>query len=77
VLRANTPGYRKPKVPILIVHGTNDEQVPVEYSRTTADLYRSIGAEVRLVEFPTDHQGVVPASGEELLSFARKAMANK
>jgi alpha-beta hydrolase superfamily lysophospholipase len=70
VLRANTPGYRRPGVPVLIVHGTQDEQVPVAYSRTTAEMYRSLGADVRLIEFPTDHQGVIPASGKDLLAFA-------
>jgi alpha-beta hydrolase superfamily lysophospholipase len=74
VLRANTPGYRRPQVPVMIVHGTSDEQVPVAYSRTTADLYRALGADVRLVEFPTDHNGVVPASGEELLKFAAEVL---
>jgi alpha-beta hydrolase superfamily lysophospholipase len=69
-LRANTPGYRRPGVPILIVHGAQDEQVPVAYSRRTAELYRAIDAKVRLIEYPTDHQGVIPASGKDLLAFA-------
>jgi pimeloyl-ACP methyl ester carboxylesterase len=77
VLKANTPGYRKPDVPVLIVHGTSDEQVPVAYSRTTAELYRSVGADVQMVEFPTDHQGVISASGQELLAFAKKVIGEK
>ncbi len=77
VLRANTPGYRRPSVPVLIVHGTQDEQVPVAYSRRTAELYRSVGADVRLIEYPTDHNGVIPASGKDLLAFAKKVLARQ
>jgi alpha-beta hydrolase superfamily lysophospholipase len=76
-LRANTPGYRRPGVPVLIVHGTQDEQVPVAYSRSTAELYRSIGADVRLIEYPTDHQGVIPASGKDLLAFATRVLVRQ
>ncbi len=77
VLRANTPGHRRPGVPVLIVHGAQDEQVPVALSRRTAELYRATGADVRLIEYPTDHQGVIPASGEDLRAFASSVLPHR
>ncbi len=40
-LAENEPGVRKISAPVLIVHGTTDEQIPVE---TSADLKRTMCA---------------------------------
>lgn len=53
------PGPVDPSVPLLLVHGSSDEVVPVERSRRTFDQLGDEGWHVRLHEVATDHAGVI------------------
>jgi len=48
-----------PSVPLLLLHGSADEVVPVERSRITLERLRSEGWRVTLREMPTDHAGAI------------------
>ncbi|MFF4043677.1 alpha/beta fold hydrolase [Streptomyces sp. NPDC001816] len=52
------------EVPVLVIHGADDEGVPPSYSRAYADAQSARGADVRFVEVPeTTHFDVIdPAS---------------
>ena len=60
--------YPAPKCPALVLHGTNDTDVPVSFSR---EFRRRQGERVRLVEYASDHAlaDVVPAIWEETEKF--------
>jgi acetyl esterase/lipase len=54
-------------MPVLLVHGTRDETVSVELSRTYADAARAAGGEVELVEIPGEagrHRAHIDPRGE-------------
>jgi pimeloyl-ACP methyl ester carboxylesterase len=48
-----------PSVPLLLIHGSADEVVPVERSRITFEQLRGEGWSVTLQEVPTDHAGAI------------------
>jgi len=48
-----------PSVPLLLVHGSSDEVVPVGRSRSTFESLRSVGWNVVLREVDTDHAGTI------------------
>lgn len=47
------------KVPVLIVHGTHDDVVPVQYARRARAVLEEAGFEVEYHEFPMGHQVVM------------------
>jgi phospholipase/carboxylesterase len=47
---------KHPKHGYLILHGLEDERVPIEYARQAADAVRSIGATIELHEYPIGHK---------------------
>jgi predicted peptidase len=51
-----------PLVPLLLIHGSADEVVPVERSRITFEQLRREGWSVTLREVPTDHAGAIGTS---------------
>jgi dienelactone hydrolase len=66
----NSPGAADPKVPMLIAHGGNDEQIPVDISATLAAKYCRLGASVTRRTYPDiDHEGVVDAAGKDIISW--------
>ena len=75
ILDENSPGACVPAMPVLVLHGTHDEQVPVTASRVMVQRYRALGGDVRLVEHPTDHFGIIAASTGDLLAFAMPLLA--
>jgi acetyl esterase/lipase len=55
-------------VPTLIIHGTDDDIVPIDQSRRLRDALEKAGVEVKLVEIPGEgHIFQNPGSGELLL----------
>lgn len=48
-----------PSVPLLLIHGTFDEVVPVERARITFDALVGAGWEITLRELETDHAGAI------------------
>ncbi len=75
ILDENSPGACTPAMPVLVLHGTADEQVPVTASRAMVERYRALGGDVRLVEHATDHFGIIAASTGDLLAFAMPLLA--
>ena len=75
ILDENSPGARVPAMPVLVLHGTHDEQVPVTASRVMVGRYQALGADVQLVEHRTDHFGIIAASTGNILAFAMPLLA--
>jgi predicted peptidase len=48
-----------PSIPLVLVHGSSDEVVPIERSRVTYDHLLGEGWSVTLQEVPTDHAGAI------------------
>jgi predicted esterase len=48
-----------PSVALALIHGSEDEVVPVDRSRITFEQLREAGQNVTLQELPTDHAGVI------------------
>ncbi len=49
----------RPSVPLLLIHGTSDEVVPVGRSQGTFENLRSSGWDIALREIETDHAGTI------------------
>jgi predicted esterase len=49
----------RPSVPLLLIHGSSDEVVPVGRSRSTFESLQSAGWDVVLREVDTDHAGTI------------------
>ncbi|MGC4806521.1 alpha/beta hydrolase family protein [Micromonospora sp. DT233] len=59
------PAARLPvPVPVVVVHGTLDRQVPVALSRAYVAAARATGSEIRLIELPEcEHFGLIDPAG--------------
>lgn len=78
VLVANSPGAQPIAAPVLVLHGTDDEQVPVEISERVRDAYCALGGNVtRHVYRNVDHDGVIDASGKDALAFMRAVLSHQ
>jgi alpha-beta hydrolase superfamily lysophospholipase len=76
VLAANSPGAVDPGVPILIVQGDQDEQIPVGFSALLAQRYCADGATVHRVVYPgVDHEGVLDASHDDVTAWLTARLA--
>ncbi|WP_241999662.1 carboxylesterase family protein [Streptomyces klenkii] len=62
-------------VPVLLVHGTEDDQVDVRSSREFAAALRAHGLPVRLEEPATDHAGVIMSAYDPELGRLRPSSA--
>ncbi|MEV5374634.1 alpha/beta hydrolase [Streptomyces nondiastaticus] len=62
-------------VPVLLVHGTEDDQVDVRHSREFAAALRTRGLPVRLEEPATDHAGVLMSAYDPELGRLRASSA--
>ena len=67
------------RVPVLLMHGTLDLNVPIRQSRIMRDRLRSAGRQVELVEYPgLDHQLMDSATRAQVLrrsdAFLRQAL---
>jgi phospholipase/carboxylesterase len=60
------------KVPILLVHGTEDEVVPVNYARRARALLEEAGFDVEYHEYPMGHQVVM-----EEIALAKAFIASR
>jgi acetyl esterase/lipase len=57
----------------VLVHSTTDETVPVEQSRTYADVVRTRGGDVELIEIPAgDHFAVIDIDGDAWISLRNR-----
>ncbi|CAM5469688.1 alpha/beta hydrolase family protein [Streptomyces abikoensis] len=62
-------------VPVLLVHGTEDDQVDIRHSREFAAALRARGLPVRLEEPATDHAGVLMSAYDPELGRLRASGA--
>ncbi len=62
------------ETPILLVHGTQDQIVPVEGSRQAAEALKQAGYQPVLKEFPMPHM-ITQESMEEVSKFLRQTLA--
>ncbi len=53
------PAVLSPATPVVLVHGTQDDVVPIEVARSYLLAAGQRGADVRLVEQPVEHFGVI------------------
>jgi alpha-beta hydrolase superfamily lysophospholipase len=66
----NSPGGLDPHVPILVVQGDRDEQVPPIVSAQLAAKYCALGATVsRQLYVDASHDGVIDAAGDDALAW--------
>ncbi len=70
LLDLNSPGDSPVPAPILVVHGTSDEQVPVQASEILAQTYDATGQPYTLMTYAgVDHSGVIGAAINDISSF--------
>jgi alpha-beta hydrolase superfamily lysophospholipase len=70
ILDENSPGATDPHVPILLVQGSRDEQIPLGVSAELAARYCRLGATVaRRVYAGADHEGVINAAQAAVLAW--------
>lgn len=70
ILDDNSPGAIDPGVPILLLQGDQDQQVPVAVSTQLEARYCQLGANVtRHVYAGADHDGVLDAAPDDLLAW--------
>lgn len=60
-------------LPILLVHGTYDEVLPLAGSRQACKVLQAHGFQTRLLEYPIGHQ-VIPEELEEVRSFLKAVL---
>jgi len=74
----NSPGASDPMVPMLIVHGTTDAQVPVDISATLASRYCALGTKVTRRVYPNvDHDGIIDAALKDVLAWMTERFEGK
>lgn len=56
---ATSTATARPSVPLLLIHGSSDEVVPVQRSRGTCEDLRASGWNIQLREVDTDHAGTI------------------
>ena len=76
LVELNEPGRGEVEVPVLIIHGGDDEQVPVE---TSAALFKDLcahGTSVQRIVYPgQSHSGAIFASARDLSQWIRDRFA--
>jgi predicted esterase len=78
LLIANSPGAGATSVPVFIGHGTADEQVPVALSERLHTKYCDRGLTMTRKTYDgIDHDGVIDAAAEDLLTYIDSRYAHK
>lgn len=73
LLRENSPGAIPPAAPVLIAHGTDDEQIPASLSAIVRDKYCAAGGAVVRREYAdASHSGVLAAATTDILPFIER-----
>jgi acetyl esterase/lipase len=76
LVELNEPGRGEVEAPVLIIHGGDDEQVPVETSRALFEELCAHGASVQRIVYPgQSHSGVIFASAGDLSRWIRDRFA--
>ena len=61
------PVDHPPQTSVLLFHGENDEDVPLEQSETYTRVMRAKGAEVQKVWLPGDHYDIIDVASDDWL----------
>jgi pimeloyl-ACP methyl ester carboxylesterase len=70
-LRANSPGWVSTSVPIVILHGEQDDTIPVSLCRSSVRRYQELGTAVTARFLPdVGHADVLQVTAEGILAFA-------
>jgi pimeloyl-ACP methyl ester carboxylesterase len=70
ILDENSPGAISPKVPIMIVQGQNDEQIPLAVSGALSAKYCALHATVLRRTYPgATHDGVLDAAHDDAVAW--------
>lgn len=78
LLVENDPGYEVGASPVLIIHGENDEQIPVVSSQLLVTRMCEIGQDVERRTYPgQSHAGVIGPSMPEMLEWIDARLAGE
>jgi pimeloyl-ACP methyl ester carboxylesterase len=78
VLADNSPGQANPGVPVLIVQGSKDAQIPPVVSDQLHQRYCAVGANVALKVYPgADHDSVLEAAMEDVIKWIADRRAGR
>lgn len=78
VLEENDPGHRRTEIPLLIVHGEDDEQIPVALSGVLFERLCDLGQVVERRTYPDQgHAEVVVAAFGELSTWMADRLAGR
>jgi predicted esterase len=69
LLVENDPGFVVGESPILIIHGEQDEQIPLVSSQLLLDRMCGIGQVVERRTYPGSHAGVIGPSMPDMLAW--------
>jgi dipeptidyl aminopeptidase/acylaminoacyl peptidase len=67
VWRQLNPVEHPPKTSVLLFHGENDTDVPLEQSETYARVMKAKGADVQKVWLPGDHYDIIDVASDDWL----------
>ena len=73
----NDPGFAVGESPILIIHGEQDEQIPLVSSKLLLDRMCGIGQRVERRTYPGSHAGVIGPSLPDMLAWIDARMAGQ
>lgn len=77
LLVENDPGFVVGESPILIIHGEQDEQIPVVSSQLLLDRMCGIGQVVERRTYPGSHAGVIGPSLPDMLAWIDARLAGE
>jgi dienelactone hydrolase len=78
LLLENSPGATNPRVPILILHGGRDAEIPASATAQLRTDYCAVGATVTRIVYPgANHRGVVKAAQADALKWITNRYRNQ
>jgi pimeloyl-ACP methyl ester carboxylesterase len=77
LLVKNDPGFVVGESPVLIIHGEQDEQIPVVSSKMLLDRMCGIGQVVERRTYPGSHAGVIVPSMPDMLAWIDARIAGE
>ena len=78
ILETNSPGAVSPGVPVLLLQGQRDEQLPPQVTAELEQSYCRLGSVVERTLYPgVDHDGVIDAAMSEALKWMASRFANR
>ena len=63
----SNPVDNPPVAPVLLIHGEEDDEVPIEQSETYARVMKAKGSDVQKVWLPGDHYSIIDVASDDWL----------